>query len=70
MIDECIDQRVRLLFVGHDCQTAAYAGLDGLKHGALLSAAEAKGFEVLVTTDQEIPFQTRWKRCSESRRGK
>ena len=57
LIDECVDQRLRLLLGAHDCQTAAYAGLAGLKNGALLAAAEAAGFEVMVTTDQEIPFQ-------------
>ena len=57
LIDECVDQRLRLLFGGHDSQTAAYAGFAGLKNGALLAAAEAAGFEVMVTTDQEIAFQ-------------
>ena len=57
LVDECVDQRLRLLFTRHDCQTAAYAKLSGLKNGALLTAAEAAGFDVLITTDQEIPFQ-------------
>jgi predicted nuclease of predicted toxin-antitoxin system len=57
LIDECVDQRLRLLFPGHDCETAAYAKLSGLKNGALLAAAEAVGFEVIITTDQEIPYQ-------------
>lgn len=57
LIDECVDQRIRFLFVGHDCQTAAYAGLDGYKNGALLAAAESAGFEILITTDREIPYQ-------------
>ena len=57
LVDECVDQRIRLLFTGHDCQTASYAGLAGLKNGALLTAAEAQGFDVMITTDQEIPFQ-------------
>ena len=57
LIDECVDQRLRLLFPGHDCQTAAYAKLDRLKNGALLAAAEAAGFDVMITVDQEIPFQ-------------
>lgn len=57
LLDECVDQRLRLLFAGHDCQTAAYAKLSGLKNGVLLTAAAAAGFEVMVTTDQEIPFQ-------------
>ena len=51
------NQRLRLLFAGHDCQTAGYAKLSGLKNGELLTAAEAGGFEVLVTTDQDIPYQ-------------
>lgn len=57
LLDECVDQRLRLLFTGHDCQTAAYAKLSGLKNGALLTAAEAAGVEVLITTDQGIPHQ-------------
>ena len=57
LIDECVDQRLRLLFSGHDCETAAHAKFSGLKNGALLAAAEAAGFEVIVTTDQEIPYQ-------------
>ncbi|MCX6598048.1 MAG: hypothetical protein NTV70_16955 [Acidobacteria bacterium] len=57
LLDECVDQRLRLMFPEHDCQTAAYAKLAGLKNGALLAASEAAGFEVLITTDQEIPYQ-------------
>ena len=57
LIDECIDQRIRFLFEGHPCEAAAYAGLSGLKNGVLLAAAEAARFDVMITTDQEIPFQ-------------
>jgi predicted nuclease of predicted toxin-antitoxin system len=57
LIDECVDQRLRFLFSGHDCETAAYAELAGLKNGALLTAAEAADFEVIITTDQEFSFQ-------------
>ena len=58
LLDECVDQRLRLWFAAeHDCQTAAYAKLAGLKNGVLLAAAEAAGFEILITTDQEIPYQ-------------
>ncbi len=45
LLDECADQRLRLAFTGHDCQTAGYATLSDLKNGALLTAAEAAGFE-------------------------
>jgi hypothetical protein len=57
LIDECIDERLRHEFADHKCQTARYAKLAGLKNGRLLSAAEAAGFEVIITVDQEIPYQ-------------
>lgn len=57
LIDECIDERLRLLFPGHDCQTARFANLAGLKNGRLLEAAEAAGFDILITVDQNIPDQ-------------
>lgn len=57
LIDECIDERLRLSFPEHDCRTARFAGLAGLKNGQLLEAAEAAGFDVLLTVDQNIPHQ-------------
>ena len=57
LIDECIDERLRHDFPGHKCQTARYAQLAGLKNGRLLLAAEAAGFDVIVTVDQGIPRQ-------------
>jgi len=57
LIDECIDERLRHSFPAHECQTARYAKLAGLKNGELLSAAESAGFDVLVTVDQSIPDQ-------------
>jgi predicted nuclease of predicted toxin-antitoxin system len=57
LIDECVDEDLRLLFPGHDCQTARFAKLAGLKNGRLLEAAEEAGFEVLITVDQSIPDQ-------------
>ena len=56
-IDECVDERLRLLFPAHDCQTVRFANLAGLKNGRLLDAAEAAAFDVLITTDQNIPDQ-------------
>jgi hypothetical protein len=57
LVDECIDERLRLSFLEHECETARYANLAGLKNGRLLDAAEAAGFEVLITVDQSIPAQ-------------
>jgi hypothetical protein len=57
LLDECVDQALRLSFVDHDCQTARFAGLAGLKNGALLAAAEAADFVVLLTVDKSIQHQ-------------
>lgn len=57
LLDECIDQRFRLQLPEHDCQTAQFAGLAGLKNGQLLDAAERGGFDILRTADQQIPAQ-------------
>jgi hypothetical protein len=55
LIDECIDQRLRLLLPAHDCQTAGFANLAGLKNARLLDAAEAAGFDGLITVGQSMP---------------
>jgi hypothetical protein len=57
LIDECIDERFRNSLPGHDCQTARYAGLAGLKNGDLLAAAETAEFELFLTIDQGIEYQ-------------
>jgi hypothetical protein len=57
LIDECIDERFRNYLPSHDCQTARYAGLAGLKNGELLTAAEAAQFTVFLTTDHGIEYQ-------------
>jgi hypothetical protein len=57
LIDECIDERFRNSLTGHDCQSARYAGLAGLKNGDLLSAAEVAKFDVFLTVDQGIEHQ-------------
>jgi len=57
LIDECIDERFRNSFPGHDCQTTRYAGLAGLKNGDLLTAAEKAAFDVFLTVDQGIEYQ-------------
>ena len=44
-------------FPGTNCQTARFANLAGLKNGRLLEAAEAAGFDILITVDQNIPDQ-------------
>ena len=57
LLDECVDERLRHLFLGHECHSSRYARLAGLKNGELVLAAEAAGFEVIITVDQNIPDQ-------------
>src|SRR5215813_6347926 len=56
LLDECTPKRLSLDFTGHDARTVADVGLRGLKNGALLNQA-SRDFDVLITVDQNIPFQ-------------
>jgi hypothetical protein len=57
LLDECMDERFRKSFPGHDCQTVKYAGFAGRKNGALLSAAEVAKFDVLLTADRGFEYE-------------
>jgi hypothetical protein len=57
LLDECVHERFRNSFPGHDCRTARYVGFAGLKNGALLTAAETAKFDVFLTLDQSIAYQ-------------
>ena len=46
----------RQLF-GHDVEEAREHGWDALSNGELLEQAEEAGYEVLITTDQDIRHQ-------------
>ena len=55
--DECVNQRLRNHLPDYECQSAKYAGLGGLKNGELLAAAEAAGFDVLLTVDRGFQYE-------------
>jgi hypothetical protein len=57
LLDECVNQRLRTHLSGHECQSARYAGLGGLKNGELLEAGEAAGFDVLLTVDRGFQYE-------------
>ncbi len=48
---------IRQFLEGHTVSTAAHEGWDRLQNGELLNAAEAAGFDVLVTTDKNMRYQ-------------
>lgn len=41
----------------HTVETAYEKGWSSLKNGDLLTRAESEGFDALITTDQNLPFQ-------------
>lgn len=56
LLDECTPARLRFDFIGHEVRTLEQAGFKGLKNGILLRTA-SREFDVLITVDQNIPFQ-------------
>ena len=57
LFDQATPVPIRNSLVGHDVRTAAQRGWDKLKNGELLTAAEAAGFDVLLTTDKNMLYQ-------------
>jgi hypothetical protein len=57
LFDQATPVPIRAYLEEHDVRTAAQQGWDTLKNGELLAAAEADGFDVLLTTDKNMPYQ-------------
>ncbi|HET6217112.1 MAG TPA: hypothetical protein VFE27_08855 [Acidobacteriaceae bacterium] len=57
LFDQATPVPIRSYLKGHEIRTAAQQGWDTLKNGELLAAAEAEGFEVLLTTDKNMRYQ-------------
>ena len=57
LFDQGTPAPLRQLLPGHEVSTAYELGWSTLKNGELLAAAEASGFEVLVTTDTNLKYQ-------------
>ncbi len=56
LLDECLPHVLRHDLVMFDVETADYAGLAGLKNGALLTAINGR-FDVFVTVDTNLQYQ-------------
>ena len=59
LLDHSCPRPVMLLLTRHAVQTTASLGWHDLSNGKLLEAAEASGFECIVTCDQNIIHQQR-----------
>ena len=57
LLDECVPRRLRRELPGHDVRTVPEMGLSGKKNGELLKLIAGRGFEVLLTVDQNIRHQ-------------
>lgn len=57
LFDQGTPSPLRLFLTEHNVSTAYECGWAALENGALLAAAEADGFEVFVTTDQNLRYQ-------------
>jgi hypothetical protein len=57
LFDQATPVPIRQFLAGHTVSTAAYEGWDRLQNGELLNAAEASGFDVLLTTDKNMRYQ-------------
>ncbi len=59
LLDHSCPRPVLRLLTRHTVQTAADLGWHDLSNGKLLAAAEASGFECMVTSDQNLAHQQR-----------
>jgi hypothetical protein len=57
LFDQGTPRGIARTLIGHTVKEARVEGWDTLANGALLSAAEAAGFDVFLTTDKNIPYQ-------------
>jgi hypothetical protein len=57
LLDESVPAQLRAHLGHHETFTAVYAGFGAFKNGALLKAAEAGGFDVLVTADKTLQVE-------------
>ncbi len=57
LFDQGTPEPLRGVLSGHKVETAYERGWNAYKNGDLLKAAEAAGFEAIVTTDQNLRYQ-------------
>ena len=57
LLDESLPRQLARELIGHEVRTVSQERWRGVKNGLLLKEAEARGFEVLLTADQNIEHQ-------------
>ncbi len=57
LLDEQLPRQLAPYLIGHEARTVQQESWAGLKNGVLLTSAEAGGFGVFLTGDQNLEFQ-------------
>ncbi|MGH7594965.1 MAG: DUF5615 family PIN-like protein [bacterium] len=57
LLDECVPRPLKFDLIGHDVDHVTEMGWSSVKNGKLLGLAVGAGFEILVTTDQNLQYQ-------------
>ena len=57
LFDHCVPKPLRRPLTGFQIRTCYEEGWDALRNGELLAAAEAAGFDVFITADQNLRYQ-------------
>src|SRR5947207_14105929 len=57
LFDQATPLPIRPYLLGHEIRTAVEEGWETLKNGVLLAAAEAAGFDLLLTSDKSLRYQ-------------
>ncbi len=57
LLDEQLPRQIAPYLIGHEVRTVKQQAWAGLKNGVLLTQAEAAGFSVFLTGDQNLEFQ-------------
>ena len=62
LLDHSVPRPLKANLPGHDTDTAAERGWQELHNGDLLDRAESDGYDLLITADQQMPFQQNFAR--------
>jgi hypothetical protein len=57
LLDESVPKALGFLIEGHFVRSVQFAGFAGLQNGELMAAMVEAGYDVLITFDQNLPYQ-------------
>jgi hypothetical protein len=57
LLDESVPKALGFLIEGHFVRSVQFAGFAGLQNGELMAAMVDAGYDVLITFDQNLPYQ-------------